>query len=115
MSIQTKFFVYLFMFVIIPLLVAFMLILASSTNIIGSKSREVVFQSFKQTEFRLNQIIANTEYLSLQLLSNEDVQSLSSSDRGPSAYEELLSKNDLNYLIQQELSLQSYLHSLSPV
>lgn len=111
MSIQTKFFVYLFVLVILPLMAASFLILAISSDIIGSKSREAVFQSFKQTEFRLNQIVSNTEYLSDKLLGNEDVQQLSNLNEQSYPYEFVVRTNGLNYFLQQEIRVQPYLHS----
>ncbi|WP_240421743.1 hypothetical protein [Paenibacillus periandrae] len=105
------FFVYLFVLVILPLMAASFLILAISSDIIGSKSREAVFQSFKQTEFRLNQIVSNTEYLSDKLLGNEDVQQLSNLNEQSYPYEFVVRTNGLNYFLQQEIRVQPYLHS----
>ncbi|MBP1964955.1 two-component system sensor histidine kinase YesM [Paenibacillus aceris] len=109
MSIQKKFFIYLFLLVILPLLLASSIILSKASEIIGSKSREAVFQSFKQTQFRLNQIVSNAENLSLKVLGNEDVQQLSTLNEQSSQYEFVMHTNGINFFLQQELKMQPYI------
>ena len=115
MSIRKKFISYHLLLVILPLLAASAVIYTTASSIISGKSGEAMFQAFKQTQSRLDEMLETTENLSYKLLASEAVQQLSTDAVEQSLYSVVQYGNQLNLYLFQELRALPYIRAVSLV
>ncbi|SFT06667.1 sensor histidine kinase [Paenibacillus sp. BC26] len=75
-SLGQKLMLYVVLFVVLPLVVAAAIINAVASGTLTEKTKENLFQTLKQTQFTLEDMIRESDYLSYSILSDENIQDL---------------------------------------
>lgn len=76
LSISRKFFGCLIVFILLPLLIAAVFINSRTSGVITAKTNESIFQSLKQTQYNLEAMIKDADYLSTTIFSDDNMQNL---------------------------------------
>jgi two-component system sensor histidine kinase YesM len=76
LSLGQKLYIYLFVFIIFPLIFTAVVIHSLASQVITSKTHENVFQSLKQASYTVDNILREVNYLSLSIISDDNLQEL---------------------------------------
>jgi two-component system sensor histidine kinase YesM len=76
LSLGKKLVLYLLVFIMIPLCVAAFIIQSKAADVVYAKTQENLLQVLKQTRFSIENIVRETDYVSLTVLSDDHLQEL---------------------------------------
>ena len=117
-GLRSKFSICLLFLVVIPLVVSALIMSFKASQVISMKAKEIALQSLKQTRISIQNLISETESISLTILSDATVQdlvkkySINKSGESETFNDVDMIKRSLYFSLQSILSSKEYINSI---
>ncbi|MDG0791559.1 cache domain-containing protein [Cohnella ginsengisoli] len=113
LTLGQKFAGLMFLFIFLPLCAAAIVINATAADALTAKTKENLLQVLKQTRFGLDNIVRETDYLSLTILSDDPMQELIKYYERKAYLDVEKRKAELYLSFQSLLDSRPFIHSIS--
>lgn len=113
LSISHKMIVSLILFLITPLLFTAFFLNSRASNVIDNKTHELIYQTLKQTETNFTQMINDTEFLSVAMLADKNLQEMTIYYLNKSYLNAERFRRELFFSFDSLIKSRPYIHSIS--